>query len=53
MYQIKCQCGYEIHRIGKGENGLSRVERDNVTRFTGTYAQCVAWLSARAVKTLG
>jgi hypothetical protein len=54
MYQIKAQNGYEIQVIGRGENGLCRV----VTKychvcFTGTYAACVAWLTARAIAVLG
>ncbi len=52
MYQIKCTCGYEIHVIGKGENGLCRVVRDNQTAFAGTYAECETWLAARAVKAI-
>lgn len=53
MYQIKCQNGYEIQVIGKGEKGLCRVQdgRQRIV-FTGTYAECEKWLADRAVKTL-
>ncbi len=49
MYQEKCSSGNEIQVIGKGKKGLCRVVRDNVIRFTGTYAECVAWCTARAI----
>ncbi|AMV24606.1 hypothetical protein VT84_13990 [Gemmata sp. SH-PL17] len=54
MYQIKCECGYEIRVIGKGENGLCKVVKadSNHEAFSGTYAQCEKWLSDRGVKTL-
>jgi len=50
MFQIKFQNGYEIQVIGRGEDGLCRVEdRDNRTVFAGTYSECEAWLNSRAV----
>lgn len=53
MFQVKCQNGYEIHVIGKGENGLCRVaNHDHQIVFTGTYAQCEKWLNDRAVKVI-
>ena len=48
MYQIKFSSGYEIQVIGRGENGLCRVENaDGITTHSGTYATCKAWLGAR------
>lgn len=54
MYTIKCQGRYEINVVGKGENGLCRINHttNNVTVFSGTYAACVEWLAARGTKTL-
>jgi hypothetical protein len=56
MYQIKCECGYEIHVVGKGEQGLCRVVKatggEQTVRFHGTYAECEKWLADRAVKVL-
>jgi hypothetical protein len=53
MYQIKFTSGYEIQVIGKGDNGLCRVVNEHgVVAKTGTYAECEAWLNARAVKSL-
>jgi hypothetical protein len=56
MYQIKCECGYEIQVVGKGEKGLCRVVQatssEHTVRFTGTYAECEKWLADRAVKVL-
>lgn len=51
MYQIKCSGGNEIQVIGKGENGLCRVV-NSVGEIikTGTYAECVSWCEARAIK---
>jgi hypothetical protein len=53
MYQIKAQCGYEIQVIGKGEQGLCRVVKDDRECYRGTYAECARWLKQRAVGILG
>lgn len=51
MYQILCECGYEIQVIGTGENGLCRVaDQNNRIVFHGTYGECVKWLADRAVR---
>lgn len=53
MYQIKFQSGYEIQVIGRGENGLCRVENQHgQTATEGTYDQCKKWLENRGVRSL-
>lgn len=50
MYQIKCG-RYQIQVIGRGDNGLCRIEHDpKGTVFSGTYIECVSWLEARGIK---
>ncbi len=50
MYQIKCGDGYEIQVIGRGDNGLCRIEGGKNSGFSGTYAECVKWLEDRGIK---
>ena len=53
MSQIKCECGYEIRVIGRGEKGLCNVVKasdSQETRYSGNYDECVKWLADRAVK---
>lgn len=54
MYQIKAQNGYEIQVIGKGDRGVCRVVKatsgEHIVAFTGTYAACTRWLTARGLK---
>jgi hypothetical protein len=49
MYQILCSDRNEICVIGKGENGLAEVRKDNSTRFRGSYQECEDWCRDRGI----
>lgn len=56
MYQIsdingqKLINGYAIVVIGRGENGLCRIDDGNgQEKFRGTYSECVSWLTSRSM----
>lgn len=51
MYQITCSDGYELHVIGKGDNGLCRVvNRNGQIVLEAGYVECAQWLADRGVK---
>lgn len=55
MYQIQCECGYQIQVIGKGEKGMCQIVKSPYPDavYTGTYDECVKWLMDRAVRVVG
>lgn len=48
MFQIKYECGKTLVVIGKGENGLSRIDDSNgQIVYQGGYQDCIKWLDDR------